>query len=185
MTATKANPLPATIKPEMVTAIVDTREQTPLDLTPLRTVEGTLTTGDYSVHGLEHLVAIERKSLPDLLACCGRERERFDREVQRLLAYRCRALVVESSWGTIEIGQWRSQLTSRQVLGSLLGWVEAGLPVLMAGSHGRAGEMVSRLLFTAARRRWRELRALAGDSLGSNGVAAATDALTWRRTRVH
>ncbi len=79
--------IPSDLKPEHVVAIVDTREQLPLGLTPLQSVEGTLTTGDYSVAGLKHVVAIERKSLPDLLGCIGQQRDRFDREVQRLLAY--------------------------------------------------------------------------------------------------
>ena len=55
--------LPAMIRPENLTAIVDSREQLPLDLSPLRTIRGTLATGDYSVQGLENIVAIERKSL--------------------------------------------------------------------------------------------------------------------------
>ncbi len=67
--------IPTDLKPEHVVAVIDTREQLPLDLTPLRAVEGTLTTGDYSVVGLEHVVAIERKSLPDLLGCIGRARQ--------------------------------------------------------------------------------------------------------------
>ncbi len=79
--------LPATLKPENVTALIDTREQQLLDLSPLRTEQATLPTGDYSLKGLEHVVAIERKSLDDLLGVVGRDRPRFDREVQRLLAY--------------------------------------------------------------------------------------------------
>ncbi|NQU20603.1 MAG: hypothetical protein HQ567_04920, partial [Candidatus Nealsonbacteria bacterium] len=154
------NPIPAELRPEMITAIVDTREQTPLDLAPLQVVPGTLATGDYSVQGLEHIVAIERKSLPDLLGCIGQHRERFDREIQRLLSYPCRALVIESTWEAIEIGDWRSKITPAAALGSLLGWVAMGIPVVMAGDHERAGKYVSRLLFTAARRRWRELRTL-------------------------
>jgi hypothetical protein len=46
-------------------------------------------------------------------------------------------------------------------VGSLLGWIAAGVPIIMAENHERAGRYVSRLLFTAARRRWRELRTLA------------------------
>jgi ERCC4-type nuclease len=57
-----------TPKPDQITAIIDSREQLPLDLTPLAMVAGTLVTGDYSVRGLEKHVAIERKSLNDLLA---------------------------------------------------------------------------------------------------------------------
>lgn len=159
--------LPAELKPESITAIIDTREQTPLDLAPLRTIPGTLTTGDYSIRGLESVVAIERKSLSDLLGCIGGERERFEREVQRLLAYPVRALVVESSWSEIEQGEWRSKITPAAATGSLLGWVAAGLPIIMASDHARAGRVVSRLLFIAARRRWRELRALAGSLEGS------------------
>ncbi len=118
--------LPAELKPEAITAIIDTREQLPLDLSPLCSIRDTLTTGDYSVRGLEHLVALERKSLGDLLACVGRERERFDREVQRLLAYPARALVIESTWPTLEAGNWHGEVTPSAALGSVLGWIAAG-----------------------------------------------------------
>lgn len=149
-----------TLKPEQVTAIVDSREQMPLDLSPLATTSGSLPTGDYSVRGLENHVAIERKSLPDLLGCVGRDRDRFDREVQRLLAYPTRALVVEATWSDIEAGDWRSQLTPNHVIGSLVGWMCSGLPVVMAGDHERAGRIVAKLLYTAARRRLRECESL-------------------------
>ena len=152
--------LPVELKPANVVAIVDTREQRPLDLAPLRTEAGTLATGDYSVRGLEHVVSIERKSLNDLLGCVGQHRDRFDREVQRLLAYPSRALVVESTWSELEAGEWRSKITPATAIGSCLGWVAAGLPILMAGDHARAGRYVSRLLYTTARRRWRESRRL-------------------------
>lgn len=153
--------LPAELPLANVVALVDTREQAPLDLSPLRAEPASLPTGDYSVRGLEHVVAIERKSLPDLLACVGRERDRFEREVQRLLAYPVRALVVEATWLDIEAGGWRGDVKPQAALGSLLGWIAAGLPVVMAGDHERAGRYAARLLAAAARRRWRELRTLA------------------------
>ena len=103
--------IPSEMRPEQVTAICDSREQLPLDLAPLRTERCMLVTGDYSVKGLVDVVAIERKSLSDLLACIGQERERFDREVLRLLAYPCRAIVVEATWGELERGGWRSKIT--------------------------------------------------------------------------
>jgi len=154
------NKIPAEPRAEQVTTIVDTREQTPLDLAPLQTTAGTLPTGDYSVLGLESIIAIERKSLGDMLACIGGERERFDREVQRLLAYPVRALVIESTWQEFEAGGWRSKVKPTSAIGSLLGWSALGLPVVMAGTHQQAGRYVSRLLYIAARRRWREARAL-------------------------
>lgn len=145
-------------RPEDLTAGIDTREQLELDLSPLKTVRITMPEGDYTLIGLEKYIAIERKSLPDLLGCVGGDRERFDKEVQRLLAYPVRCLVVESDWPLIELGGWRSQVTPQAVIGSLLGWQTSGLPILMAGDHERAGKYVSRILFTAARRRWREMR---------------------------
>lgn len=153
------------IKPEQITAIVDTREQDALNLSPLRVELGTLETGDYSVKGLEHVVRVERKSLPDLVACVGRERERFDREVQRLLAYPIRVLVVEATWQQIESHepanlQWRGQITREQVVGSLIGWQASGLSVHMAGDHMRAGQHVARLLYTVAKRRLLEVKKL-------------------------
>lgn len=153
--------LPAEPKPESLVALVDTREQCPLDLTPLKTEIATLTTGDYSVKGLEHVIAIERKSLSDLLSCVGQHRLRFEREVARLSAYPCRAIVVESSWREIESGEYqKSKITPQAAIGSLLGWIAAGVPIIMAGDHKRAGQYVSRLLYISARRRWREARAL-------------------------
>lgn len=152
--------LPAALPPESLTAIIDTREQAPLTLSPLNTEVGTLDTGDYSLKGLEHVVRIERKSLDDLVACVGRERERFDREVQRLLAYPVRVLLVEATWPQIEMGGWRSKVTPGAVEGSLLGWIAAGLQVELVGSHERAGRFAARILYTVAKRRYRELRVL-------------------------
>jgi DNA excision repair protein ERCC-4 len=153
-------PIPADLKPEQVTAVIDTREQYPLDLSPLKMATGTLTTGDYSVVGLENIIAIERKSLDDLLCCVGRERERFDREVQRLLAYPVRALVIESGWQALERGEWRSEVSPGQAIGSVLSWIGQGLPVIMCYTHERAGTYVGRLCYLAARKRWREARGL-------------------------
>ena len=151
------SPIPAEMRPDQVVAIIDTREQLPLALHPLRVEVGTLATGDYSVLGLENVVAIERKASADLLGCIGREWERFDKEVVLLLAYPVRAIIIESTWGQIEAGNWKSKVTASAAIGSLLGWVAAGVPIIMAENHEAAGRYVSRLLFTAARRRWRDL----------------------------
>jgi DNA excision repair protein ERCC-4 len=154
------------LKPEHIVAIRDRREQLPLDLSPLKMVSGTLATGDYSYRGGEAHTAIERKSLPDFLGCVGRERERFEKEIQRLLAYETRAIVVEATWNELEAGlwlsgtnyKWRSKITPGQAVGSALGWIARGVPIIMATNHERCSTFVARLLFTAARRRWEELR---------------------------
>ena len=68
--------------------IVDNREQRPFSFrgTPYDGVAveaGTLAIGDYSLAGLTDRAAVERKELADLVACLGRERDRFERELAR------------------------------------------------------------------------------------------------------
>lgn len=132
--------------------IIDTREQAPFTFANLPSEPGTLDAGDYSVRGLEHLVAVERKSLDDLLACVGRERERFKRELQRLRAYRFRLLIVEASAADLEAGHWHSKLTPAHVLGSLAAWTaQYTLPVWLGGTHDESGRFAERFLYQAAR----------------------------------
>jgi hypothetical protein len=71
--------------------LIDSREQLPFTFEREKyagtVVEvGTLCTGDYSLAGLTDKVVAERKPLSDLVACLGRERERFERELQRAAA---------------------------------------------------------------------------------------------------
>lgn len=95
------------------TAIVDTREQAPYRFTgitddktgqdiivPLRHVA--LKSGDYSIVGLEDLIAVERKSLKDFYMSISAERERFEREIARLYETQRFALVViEGDWNEL------------------------------------------------------------------------------------
>ena len=132
--------------------VIDSREQEPFVFENLPSVEGSLATGDYSVGGLTHLIALERKNLPDLLACCGRERDRFKRELQRMMAYRFRMLVVEADALTLEAGEWRSQLQPSHVLGSLSAWTaQYSLPVWLGGDHENCARFVEKYLYQCAR----------------------------------
>lgn len=146
--------------PDDLTAICDTREQRPLDLAPMKIERKGLTTGDYSIAGLEHVIAVERKSLDDLLQCIGQERERFDREMHRILAYPHKMLVIEATWADIRAGKWRQKVHANAVAGSLLGWMSKGIPVFFAPDHDSAGGIVRHFLFLSARRRWEEARAM-------------------------
>ncbi|MCH8852341.1 MAG: ERCC4 domain-containing protein, partial [Planctomycetes bacterium] len=110
--------------------IVDSREQRPWRFENLPTATGSLSTGDYSVRGLEHLIAVERKSLDDLLSCIGIHRDRFRRELARLRGFRFRCLIIEASHADLEAGQWRSQLKPSHVIGSLSAWMaQFDLPI--------------------------------------------------------
>jgi len=154
------------IKIPKFTIIVDTREQRPLtfEYAPGKTLEsepGTLYTGDYSIKGLEKHVCIERKSIQDLMGCIGRDRDRFERELDRMRGYEVKCLVVEGSWDDIEQQNYRSKIHPNAAIGTLMGWIALGIPIVMAGNHEKAGRFVARMLIITAKRRLKELASLA------------------------
>ncbi|MEX0331452.1 MAG: ERCC4 domain-containing protein [Puniceicoccaceae bacterium] len=100
--------------------LVDTREQTPLKFTRLRSEQATLTTGDYSFAGGENQLCIERKSIPDLVACCmGKNRDRFFRELHRMRGFDFARLLVIGTRDEIKTGQYRSAIRPSSVLATL------------------------------------------------------------------
>lgn len=147
------------LKVSDIVAVIDTREQLPLDLAPFRVVRKGLPTGDYSLLHLEKEISIERKSLSDFLGCVGVHRARFDAEMKRLLAYPSRMLVIEATIDEIEKGEWRSRLKPSHVLGAISGYQEQGIPVALVGNRLRAQRFIFNHLRLAALRRWGELRA--------------------------
>ena len=143
--------------------IIDSREQAPFAFEHEKYIGtdievGALDTGDYSLAGLTDHVAVERKSLPDLVACLGRERERFERELQRAAALDAFAVVVEASWAELAAGQYRSQLNPHSACQSVLAFTARyRIPFLFAGSRAGA-EYVCwgflRQYLESARKRW-------------------------------
>ena len=162
--------LPAEFKPEQVVALVDPREQTPWNLAPLKMEQTVLQTADYTFRGGEHSIRIERKELSDLVSCCGPERDRFEREIERLLAFPARLLVIEASWDDIRRGAWRSKMKPAAVEASLLSWQAMGIAVHLAGDRQEAERFAARVLFYAARREWRRLRAMAAAAGDDDGI---------------
>ena len=89
-----------------------------------------LDVGDYSCQlgdvSFERDIVVERKHNLDEI--CGNftvERERFEREFLRAKAYGTKVvLIVENaSWSDIFIGNYRSKLNSKSLVGSLLSWM--------------------------------------------------------------
>ena len=155
--------LPAKLNLSSITAIADTREQQPWSFSRIQLEPGTLATGDYSLSGpLGSQVAIERKSLPDLVGVVGRDRERFERELVRMMAYPTRAIICEATWAEIDAGQWRGKVTVPMVRESLASWISRGIPVVMAGTPSRAAFLAESILIKVAQHRYRELRGFAG-----------------------
>jgi ERCC4-type nuclease len=133
-----------------IVAVVDTREQTPLDLVKygLAVEVATLAYGDYSLLNpdLRHEVAIERKSLPDFVACCGRERERFERELIALRGYRYAYIVGEFGLRDILGHEYRSQISPNAVLSSIARWQTWGIHFLFCDTHEGASYVVAKIL---------------------------------------
>ena len=152
--------------------IVDSREQAPFTFSHERyqvTLEtGTLSLGDYSLAGLSDRVAVERKSLADLVMCLGRERERFERELARAAALDAFAVVVEAGWLELAQGGYRGRLNPHAACQSVLAFsCRYRLPFLFAGSRA-AAEYVTwgflRQYLEGARRRFQAIVKAHGDA---------------------
>ena len=145
--------------------VVDSREQAPFSFAHERyeaqVQPGTLSVGDYSLVGLEDKVAVERKSLPDLVACLGRERERFERELMRGAALDAFCVVCEGSWLELARGEYRSQLKPHAACQSVLAFTARyRVPFLFAGGR-TAAEYICwgflRQYLEGARKRWKAI----------------------------
>lgn len=135
--------------------IIDTREQTPwtFEGQGIVTVRRKLDTGDYSIEGLEHSVAIERKSLDDWTGSCIHDRARFYKELERLRAFRFRAVVVEAGVREIMGGHYTGQAHPQAVLGFVAEvCVQQAVPVYLAGSRAEAQVFAGALLKMAAKK---------------------------------
>jgi ERCC4-type nuclease len=128
------------------TVLVDTREQQPL---PLLTNHpnwiggerrAALRTGDYSIEGMEALLALERKSLADLINCAHVSRKRFIAACSRLARFRWKAILVEASYEQIKGGWSLTEIQSHVHPNSVCGLLDAieakfGIPVLLTSRH--------------------------------------------------
>ncbi len=121
--------------------IIDTREQSAFGFRDikadrkegggplvLKTKRKALKTGDYSIEGIDDRVAVERKSLEDLFGCVGSDRDRFERQLDRLNKLETAALVVEADWNRIFKGCERSKLPPKAVFRSVIAWQQDYFP---------------------------------------------------------
>lgn len=118
-----------------LTIICDTREQDKhceewFTKNKVQTITRKLDTGDYSCQlgemSFERDICIERKHNLDEI--CGNftvERERFEREFMRAKAYGTKVVLIieNATWTDIFLGNYRSKLNSKSLVGSLLSWM--------------------------------------------------------------
>lgn len=138
--------------------VIDTREQEPLRFEHLTAITATLTSGDYSVAGLENLFAVERKTVADIVGSVTSGRERFERELLRLRGYRFKRLLIIGSAEEIDKHvkhikkRYKSKANAACVVASLRAFEHRyDVPVVWAGSATEAAEMIEVWAFYAAR----------------------------------
>lgn len=126
--------------------IIDTREQNAYTFnTP--SIRGTLKTGDYSVEGFEDKVAVERKEINDLISCLTTGRERFTKELVRGMEMDYFALVIEASLADLATGNYRSKMSPKSAVQSLLAFsIRHRLPIFFCGNRAYGARVTESLL---------------------------------------
>ena len=129
--------------------VQDSREQCPFLFNgyDCEVTTGSLPTGDYSLLHLEHMIAVERKSIDDLLGCLTSERERFSRELERGRGMAFFCVVVEGTWADIAAGRYRSRMEPAAATASVLSLsMRNRVPFHFAGSREHAEAVTFHLL---------------------------------------
>lgn len=148
---------------KLPTILIDSREQTPLTFTNFHTEVATLSTGDYTAKGLEDIITVERKSIQDLVGSLTSNRERFQREIQRMLAYRSRTLLIIGDGSDpqqdIRNGAYRSQAKPQSILASLASIEAKGVSIKFASTPEAAARWVEHLAWYA----WQHQQRAAGN----------------------
>ena len=137
------------------TIVVDTREQEPygFDSPEVTSVSRALPAGDYSIAPLETTVAVERKTLDDLVSTVIWSRDRFHRELKRLATYQAACVVVEASLHDVLTGSFRSEARPSSVLGAVMSiTVDFGIPVFFCSNRQAARLFTERYLLRCHRR---------------------------------
>ena len=103
------------------------------------TEAATLNVGDYSIVGFTDKIAVERKSLDDLLGCLTAGRERFEKELARSRSLDRFCVIVEASFEDLAKGVYRSAMKPHAACQSIIAWqIRYGTPFVFAGSRKAA-----------------------------------------------
>ena len=106
-----------------------------------------LRAGDYSVKGMEHCLAIERKSLADLVNSVIGDRTRFLAQCKGLASLERKAIVIEASLAQVKSFYPESQAHPNAVVGTLIALQERwGIQVIWCDTPELAEETVAHIL---------------------------------------
>ena len=123
--------------------LVDTREREPFSLAEDHPGwiggerRATLKTGDYSIEGMQDVLALERKSMVDAIQSTMAGRARFIRSCERLATFRWKAILVEATYEDMKsfYGALDGELVSEAHPNAVCGTLDAieakfGIPIL-------------------------------------------------------
>ena len=140
----------------MLTIVADSREQLPYEFVCANDVmvsRETLNVGDYAVKDVPG-IAVERKSLNDLIGSLIQGRDRFRREFERAGEQGTKLhVVVEGSFEQIRSGRYSSNANPVSVLASIASFsLDYGCNFFFCGDRGGAEYMTYMLLKQAERK---------------------------------
>ncbi len=122
--------------------LIDTREQTPLEFQHFPSERGTLATGDYGLAALPRQMCVERKSMSDLVGSLTAERDRFERELDRMAAYPFRRLLIIGGHMELHRILARRRVTANSIIGSMRAIDATRVPVVRVDTPQRAAVLV-------------------------------------------
>ena len=128
--------------------VIDTREQDGYDFTGLASVRAGIPTGDYSLVGYEHRVAVERKNKSDAWQCVAGERPRFERCLERLANLERAAIVIEADLRDFcDRPSYIQRVTPATAVGSYVSWsCKYRIPVFWCDTKAYAERITLRFL---------------------------------------
>jgi ERCC4-type nuclease len=129
--------------------VIDTREQRPYSFKGYgcTCIRKTLKTGDYSLHGLEGEIVIERKSTADLYGSLSTGRKRFEEEFRRLQFINYPVLLIESSLLNLLNPFTFSKMKPAAVIASITSWsIKYGVFLYFACNRETSEMMVYKIL---------------------------------------
>lgn len=140
--------------------IIDSREQRPFGFAGAITKK--LDAGDYSLEGLEHRIAIERKSADDFVNTILRASKRFKLELAKLQQMDFAMVVIESTPDAIEQHDYTSDAHPNSIFGLMISLQLEFHPVhfYFAGNRPQAQNYIGRL-FSALDKHYSELDSMA------------------------
>ena len=117
-----------------------------------------LDVGDYSAQigalSIERDIAIERKhNLDEICGNFTSERERFEREFLRAKAYNTKVVLIieNATWNDVYVGNYRSKVTPKSLLGSLLSWMVRYNVTVTFCKPEETGKLIHGILYYAAK----------------------------------